>query len=115
MSNQELELEMYFKKMLHDIADLIDRDEILIKDWEGINMKIQWFVHGMKGYQIFENGKYSYKFGEEIEDADLTLKFAEKELTLRFLKGKLERYRYIYYNSYKANRARKYTRFLHSH
>ena len=97
MSNQELELEMYFKKMLYDIADLIDIDEILIKDWKGINMKIQWFVHGLKGYQIFENGNYSYKFGEEIEDADLTLKFAEKELTLRFLKGKLERYRYIYY------------------
>ncbi|MFW9951385.1 MAG: DUF362 domain-containing protein [Candidatus Thorarchaeota archaeon] len=97
MSDQKLELENYFKKMLDEIENLIEVDEILKKDWKDINMKFQWFLNGLKGYQIFERGNYTHKFGEEISNADLTLKFANKELTLDFLKGELEKYRYIYY------------------
>ena len=97
MSGQKRELEKHFRKMLDEIDDLIEVDEILKKDWKDINMKFQWILNGFKGYQIFEDGKYIHGFGEEIEDADLTLKFADNELALCFLKGELEKYRYIYY------------------
>ncbi|MHA2475125.1 MAG: indolepyruvate ferredoxin oxidoreductase subunit alpha [Promethearchaeota archaeon] len=97
MTNQESELELYFKKMLDDIEDLIEIDEFLKKDWEKTDFSIQWFINGIKGYQIFENGKYTHKFGEELENTDLTIKFDDVETTLRFLKGKLARYSYVYY------------------
>ncbi|MHA1883946.1 MAG: indolepyruvate ferredoxin oxidoreductase subunit alpha [Promethearchaeota archaeon] len=97
MTNQESELELYFKKMLDDIDDLIEVDEFLKKDWEKTDFSIQWFINGIKGYQIFENGKYTHKFGEELENTDLTIKFDDVETTLRFLKGKLARYSYVYY------------------
>ena len=98
MFDQKSELEKFFKKMLDEIDDLVEVDEILKKDWKDINMRFQWFLDGLKGYQIFENGNYSHAFGEEIEeDVDLTLRFADKDIGLKFLKGDLEKYRYIYY------------------
>lgn len=97
MSNQEIELETYFKKMLDDIDELLKVDEVLKKDWKNNDMSFQWYVNGLKGYQIFENGTYTHKFGEEIENADLTIHFAEEEIALRFLKGDLEDYSYNYY------------------
>ncbi|MHA2473150.1 MAG: indolepyruvate ferredoxin oxidoreductase subunit alpha [Promethearchaeota archaeon] len=97
MANLESELEFYFKKMLEDIDELIEVDEFLKKDWEKTDFTIQWFVNGIKGYQIFENGKYTHKFGEELKNTDLTIKFADEETTLRFLKGNLARYSYVYY------------------
>ena len=97
MSNQKTELETYFKKMLDDIDELIKVDKVLQKDWKDNKMSFQWYVNGIKGYQIFDHGKYTHKFGEEIENADLTIKFADDEITLRFLKGNLEGHSYIYY------------------
>jgi len=100
MSNQKVELEKYFKKMLDDIDELIDVDEVLQKDWKNNNLRLQWSINGIKGikgYQIFEDGKYFHKYGEEIEDADLTIEFADPEVTLTFLKGNLKPYSYIYY------------------
>ena len=97
MSTEKIELETYFKKMLDEIDDLIKVDEVLQKDWKDYNMSLQWYVNGIKGYQIFENGVYTHKFREEIEKADLTIKFAEEEIALRFLKGDLDSYSYIYY------------------
>jgi UDP-glucose 4-epimerase len=83
--------------MLDDIDELMKVDEILKKDWENTNMSIQWFLNGIKGYQIFDNGTYTHKIGEEIENADLTVKFADEDLTLRFLKGNLKGTSYVYY------------------
>ena len=97
MYTEKIELETYFKKMLDEIDELLKVDEVLQKDWKNNNMKFQWFVNGIKGYQIFENGKYTHKFGEEIKDADLTIEFADEELALRFLKGDLEEHSYVYY------------------
>jgi len=97
MTNQKTELETYFKKMLDDIDELIKVDKVLQKDWKDTKMSFQWSVNGIKGYQIFENGVYTHKFGEEIEKADLTIKFADEEIAIRFLKGNLDSYSYIYY------------------
>ena len=97
MTDQKNELETYFKKMLADIDDLLKTDEVLKTDWKNTQMSFQWFVNGIKGYQKFDNGKYTYKFGEEIEKADLTIKFADEEIAIRFLEGNLDSYSYIYY------------------
>jgi hypothetical protein len=70
LSAEKIELETYFKKMLGEIDDSIKVDEILQKDWKKTNMSFQWFLNGMKGYQIFNNGTYTHKFGEEIKDAN---------------------------------------------
>lgn len=97
MSTEKIELETYFKKMLDEIDDLIKVDEVLQKDWKKTNLSFQWLLNGMKGYQIFNNGTYTHKFGEEIENADLTIKFEDPEIALKFLKGNLEGHSYIYY------------------
>ncbi|NVM43368.1 MAG: 4Fe-4S binding protein [Candidatus Lokiarchaeota archaeon] len=97
MTTQNTELGTYFIKMLDDIDDLLKVDEVLKKDLKDLKISIQWFVNGIKGYQIFDNGKYTHRFGEEIENADLTIKFADEEIALRFLKGNLERHTYVYY------------------
>ena len=89
MSTEKIELETYFKKMLDEIDDLIKVDEVLQKDWKKTNLSFQWLLNGMKGYQIFNNGTYTHKFGEEIENADLTIKFEDPEIALKFLKGNL--------------------------
>ena len=96
MSNQKTELETYFKKMLDDIDELIKVDKVLQKDWKDNKMSFQWYIDGIKGYQIFDHGKYTHKFGEELENADLTIKFADTDIALRFLKGNLEGHSYIY-------------------
>ncbi|MHA1106942.1 MAG: indolepyruvate ferredoxin oxidoreductase subunit alpha [Promethearchaeota archaeon] len=95
MVNQELEI--LFKKMLEEIDELVEKDEILKKDMENFNLKIQFRINGIKGYQIFDNGNYIHKYGKEVEQADLTLEFADKDIALKFLRGDVERYQYIYY------------------
>lgn len=98
MSQIEEDLARLFKKMLEDVRDLIDqKEEILMKDLKDYNMRIQWVINDLKGYQIFENGKYSYAFGEQLHNPDLTLEFVDDELTLKFLRGEIGEYTYTYY------------------
>lgn len=88
MSEVKIELETLFKGMLEEVDNLIEqKDEILIQDLKDFNMEIQWILNGIKGYQVFENGDYSYKFGGEIEQPDVTLVIRDKDLASRFLKG----------------------------
>ena len=98
MTETKSEMETLFKGVLEEVNDLIEqKDEILIKDLKDYNMEINWIIDGMKGYQKFENGNYEYKYGEELEQPELTLEFTDKDLTLRFLRGELGEYSYIYY------------------
>ena len=99
MSKIDKEIETHFKKMLEDVRLLIEqKEEILINDLKDYNMKIQWIINDLKGYQIFDNGEYTYTMGEEIKDADLTLEFVDDDLTLKFLKQEIGEYSYVYYN-----------------
>jgi len=39
--------------MLEDVHLLIEqKEEILINDLKDYNMKVQWIINGLKGYQI---------------------------------------------------------------
>lgn len=56
MLEVKAELESLFKGMLEEVDYLIEKkDEILLQDLKDYNMKIQWFINGIKGYQIFQN------------------------------------------------------------
>jgi UDP-glucose 4-epimerase len=98
MPDNKAKLKMLFKEMLEDVDLLLEqKDEFLLKDLEDYNIRIQWCINGIKGYQLFENGNYIHGFGKEIENADLTLNFTDMDLTERFLNNELEEYHYVYY------------------
>lgn len=97
MSNRKAEIKTFFKKMLDEVDELSKIDNILKEDIKNFNFKIQWIINGIRGYQIFENGKYTHEFGREIDKPDLRLELADNDLTLRFLSGQLEGYSYVYY------------------
>ena len=71
--------ELFLKDILEKEVDV--SNEIYQKDFEGLTYKVNWDVFGAKGYQTYEPNKYTYKIGESLEDADLTLSF----LTMEFV------------------------------
>lgn len=71
---------LFLKGILKKEVDVTD--EIYQKDFEDLTYKVNWDILGAKGYQIYEQNKYTYKIGELIEDADITLTF----LTMDFIK-----------------------------
>ena len=98
MSKIANEIETLFKKMLEDVRLLIEqKEEVLIQDMKDFNMEIQWFINGIKGYQKFKNGTYEYKFGEELDNPDITLELTDIDAALKFLRRELEEYSYVYY------------------
>jgi ferredoxin len=48
-------------------------DEFYQKDFKNFTLKVNWDICGVKGYQIFEQTAYTKKYGEFLEDADVTL------------------------------------------
>jgi len=84
----ESEIESLFKKMLKDYEDRPQKDEIYQVDVRDFGvLKVQWKICGIEGYQIFEDDKISYKFGEKIDDPDIILTIRNKDLALEFLRG----------------------------
>ena len=71
---------LFLKGILKKEVDVTD--EVYQKDFEDLTYKVNWDILGAKGYQIYEQNKYTYKIGELIEDADITLTF----LTMDFIK-----------------------------
>ena len=70
---------LFLKFILEQEVDV--SDEIYQKDFEGLTYKVNWDVLGAIGYQIYEQNKYTYKIGENLEDPDATLTF----LTMEFV------------------------------
>ena len=97
MTEKKVELEPKFKKMLQDIEDSLSKDPILQEDLKDFVLKIQWNICDMKAYQIFNNGDYSFSFGEEVENPDLTLESNDAEVMLKLLNGEIGSYTYMYY------------------
>ena len=78
-----------FKKMMRDLEGFTKTDKTYqkdMKDFDGV-FKINQLVCGMQGYQIFEKDKYSYKFGEILDDPEITFEILDEDLALKFLKG----------------------------
>jgi len=84
------EIESLFIKMMQDLQNVPQTDEIYqvdVKDFE--ILKVQWNICKIWGYQIFEKDKISYKFGEKLDDPDVTLVIKDKDLALEFLKDEV--------------------------
>jgi len=63
--------EKFLKAILENTVNI--SDEIYQKDFRKFTLKINWNVCGAKGYQIFEHKNYTQKYGEHLEDGDITL------------------------------------------
>lgn len=83
-----VEIEKLFKKMIENLEGFTKTDKIYqddMKNFEG-ELKVQWNICGVKGYQIFEKDNYSYKFGEEIDTPDVFISINDENLASKFLK-----------------------------
>ena len=89
MSETDKELEALFKKMLKDQEEVTQNDQIYNEDIKNAPLKVQWDSQGILAYQIFEKDNYSYKFGKELENPDLTITFNDSEAAKTFLKGEI--------------------------
>jgi len=90
------EIESAFLEMLKDQEKKAPNDEILEKDMENIGeLHVQWKLpFKIRGYQIFKKDSISYKFGENLENPDISLVIRNKELALRFLRGEIFEFSY---------------------
>lgn len=108
MAIEKEEIEILFKRMLKEQEKQAPEDAIYHKDLEDIGtLKVQWKICGVIGYQIFEKDKISYKFGERLEEPDVSLVIRDKELATKFLKG--ERFEFDYSPGYKGGFKINYT------
>ena len=89
MSKIDKELETLFKRMLKEQEEVTKTDQIYIEDIKDSPLKVQWNTQGVLAYQIFEKDNYSYKFGEKLENPDITLTFNDSEAAKTFLKGEI--------------------------
>ena len=61
-------------------------DETYQKDFKNFTFKVNWNVCGTIGYQIYEQTKYTHKFGEVLDDADVTLSIPNIEHVRQMLR-----------------------------
>jgi UDP-glucose 4-epimerase len=100
MTSQELEL--LFKKMLKEQEEVTKQDEIYLEDIKDFSLKVNWDIMGVTGYQIFEEDNYSYKFGEGLDDPDMTLTINDLEHARKFLSGERLHYTHVRDKDYKG-------------
>ncbi|MHA1509071.1 MAG: hypothetical protein ACTSO6_10260, partial [Promethearchaeota archaeon] len=61
-------------------------DETYQKDFKNFTFKVNWNVCGAIGYQIYEQTNYTYKYGELLDDADVTLAIPKIEHVRQLLR-----------------------------
>ncbi len=82
------EIEILFKKMLEDFEDISRNDEIYHEDIKELGkLKVQWKFSRIFGYQILEQDNYFYKYGEKLDDPDITFIWRDPDEAIKFLKG----------------------------
>ena len=90
MEKNEFQSKMLFYIMLESIEEISKVDEEFQEELEVIEGKIQWNIGNFKGYQIFENGKYSFKIDAEIEEPDLTMILPDVDIAKSLLTGEID-------------------------
>jgi UDP-glucose 4-epimerase len=83
----ELEVRTMFRQLLAKVAQHAETDADFQSDLEGFNARIQWQLGQTKGWQIFQDGKYSFELDAELEDPDITVKFTDLEVARKLLSG----------------------------
>ncbi|MHA1376255.1 MAG: indolepyruvate ferredoxin oxidoreductase subunit alpha [Promethearchaeota archaeon] len=106
MVRSKAEIEALFKKMLKETEKNAPKDTIYQDDIKTTGtLKVQWKICGIWGYQIFEQDKVSYKFGEKLDKPDISLVIRNSEIAIPFLKGELFEFDYgpAYGGNFKIN------------
>ena len=75
---------LLLKRILRESVDI--SDEIYQKDFKNFTLKVNWDICGVIGYQIYEQTKYTHKFGEVLDDADVTLSIPNIEHVRQMLR-----------------------------
>ncbi len=90
MDKVEFQAKMMFYMMCKSLEEIVKVDEELQEEMEDFEGKIQWKIASFKGYQIIEEGKYSFVMDEEIDDADLTMIIEDSEVARGFFSGEID-------------------------
>ncbi len=102
MSENNKELETLFEKMLKEQEKITREDEIYNEDIKDFSLKLNWEILDLRGYQIFEKDNYSYKFGEVLDNPDMTITFNDPVPARKFLSGERILYTYVFDKEYKG-------------
>ena len=90
MEKKEFQVKMIFYIMLKSLEEIAKVDEELQEELEDLEGTIQWKLGNIRGYQVFKDGKYSFKIDEEAEDPDVTMIMEDIELARQMLSGELD-------------------------
>jgi UDP-glucose 4-epimerase len=90
--SESQDLEELFKNMLIEQEEVTKQDQAYQEDIENSPIKVQWNIKGLLAYQIFEKDNYSFKFGEELNEPDITLVIEDYEAARLFLTGEMGDY-----------------------
>jgi len=100
MTNQELE--SLFKKMLKEQEKVTKQDEIYLEDIKDFSLKLNLEIANLRAYQIYEKDNYSYKFGEFLDDSDMTITISDPDAARKLLRGETLYYIPIHKLDYKG-------------
>ncbi len=90
MDKKEFQVKMLFYLMLKSIDEIAKVDEEFQDEMEDFEAKILWKIGNFTGFQIFEDGNYSYMIDEEIEDPDVTMTIRDFDVAKDFFTGELD-------------------------
>lgn len=90
MDKVEFQAKMMFFIMCKSIEEIAKVDEELQEELEDFDGKIQWKIASFKGYQVIDEGKYSFVMDEEIDDPDLTMIIESAETAKGFFSGEVD-------------------------
>ncbi len=90
MDKKEFQVKMLFYLMLKSIDEIAKVDEEFQDEMEDFEAKILWKIGNFGGFQIFEDGNYSYMIDEEIEDPDVTMTIRDFDVAKDFFTGELD-------------------------
>ena len=76
---------LMMKYILKGKVDLTD--ESYKRDFKNISLNVNWDICGIIGSQIFELENYSYKYGELLEDPDISIFIESMEFLKKSLRG----------------------------
>ena len=79
--------------MLEGVEDLARDNKEIQSDLEDLKLVFQWNIGLLKGYQIFNNGEYTYERDGEHSNPDLICTFTNKEIAKKLLEGELRDFR----------------------
>ncbi len=91
MDKKELQIKMFVYIMMKAVEEIAKVDEEMQEDMEEYVVKIQWRIgENVKGYQVFNEGEYSYALDAEIDDPDVTMTINDIDKAKAFFMGEID-------------------------